>query len=116
MQSQWQGFVNGNWSKEIDVRNFIQKNYTEYTGDSSFLKGATAETTQLWNEVSELFKKERENGGVLDVDTKTVSSINAYDPGYINKAIEKIVGVQTDAPLKRAIMAEGGIRKPMDMK
>ena len=110
MQSQWQGFVNGNWSKEIDVRNFIQKNYTEYTGDSSFLKGATAETTQLWNEVSELFKKERENGGVLDVDTKTVSSINAYDPGYINKAIEKIVGVQTDAPLKRAIMAEGGIR------
>ena len=110
MQSQWQGFINGNWSKEIDVRNFIQKNYTEYTGDSSFLKGATAETTQLWNEVSELFKKERENGGVLDVDTKTVSSINAYDPGYINKAIEKIVGVQTDAPLKRAIMAEGGIR------
>ncbi|MBU5317123.1 formate C-acetyltransferase [Clostridium bornimense] len=110
MQSQWQGFVNGNWSKEIDVRNFIQKNYTEYTGDSSFLKGATAETTQLWNEVSELFKKEIENGGVLDVDTKTVSSINAYDPGYINKAIEKIVGVQTDAPLKRAIMAEGGIR------
>ena len=110
MQSQWQGFVNGNWAKEIDVRNFIQKNYTEYTGDSSFLKGATAETTQLWNEVSELFKKERENGGVLDVDTKTVSSINAYDPGYINKAIEKIVGVQTDAPLKRAIMAEGGIR------
>ncbi|CDM68893.1 Formate acetyltransferase [Clostridium bornimense] len=110
MKEQWQGFVNGNWSKEIDVRNFIQKNYTEYTGDSSFLKDATAETKKLWDEVSELFKKERENGGVLDVDTKTVSSINAYDPGYIDKTIEKIVGVQTDAPLKRAVMPEGGIR------
>ena len=110
MKKEWQGFVNGNWSKEIDVRNFIQKNYTEYTGDSSFLKSATAETKKLWDEVSELFKKERENGGVLDVDTKTVSSINAYNPGYIDKAIEKIVGVQTDAPLKRAVMPEGGIR------
>ena len=110
MKEQWQGFVNGNWSKEIDVRNFIQKNYSEYTGDSSFLKDATEETKKLWDEVSELFKKERENGGVLDVDTKTVSSINAYKPGYIDKALEKIVGVQTDAPLKRAVMPEGGIR------
>ena len=90
MKEQWQGFVNGNWSKEIDVRNFIQKNYSEYTGDSSFLKDATEETKKLWDEVSELFKKERENGGVLDVDTKTVSSINAYKPGYIDKALETL--------------------------
>ena len=106
----WEGFKEGNWQKEIDVRNFIQNNYTPYEGDDSFLKGATENTTKLWNEVSELFKKERENGGVLDVDTKTVSGINEYAPGYIDKAIEKIVGVQTDAPLKRAVMPQGGIR------
>lgn len=106
----WEGFKEGNWQKEIDVRNFIQNNYTPYEGDDSFLKGATENTTKLWNEVSDLFKKERENGGVLDVDTKTVSGINEYVPGYIDKAIEKIVGVQTDAPLKRAVMPQGGIR------
>ena len=106
----WEGFKEGNWQKEIDVRNFIQNNYTPYEGDDSFLKGATENTTKLWNEVSDLFKKERENGGVLDVDTKTVSGINEYAPGYIDKAIEKIVGVQTDAPLKRAVMPQGGIR------
>ena len=110
MQEQWKNFKQGNWTKKIDVRNFIQTNYTPYEGDSSFLKGATENTKKLWDEVSELFKKERDNGGVLDVDTKTVSDINAYDPGYIDKAIEKIVGVQTDAPLKRAVMPYGGIR------
>ena len=110
MFKEWENFKSGNWQKEIDVRDFIQTNYTPYEGDGSFLKGATENTTKLWNEVSELFKKERENGGVLDVDTKTPSRIDAYAPGYIDKAIEKIVGVQTDAPLKRAVMAEGGIR------
>ena len=110
MKEQWSKFKQGRWTNNIDVRNFIQLNYTEYTGDSSFLAGATENTKKLWDEVSELFKKERENGGVLDVDTTTVSSIAAYKPGYINKAIEKIVGVQTDAPLKRAVMPQGGIR------
>ena len=106
----WQGFKEGRWTKEIDVRGFIQANYTPYEGDDSFLAGATENTKQLWEEVMELFKKERENGGTLDVDTKTVSAIDAYAPGYINKDKEKVVGLQTDAPLKRAIMPEGGIR------
>ena len=109
MFNQWDGFKNGQWKKSIDVRNFIQTNYTEYEGDDSFLAGASENTTKLWAEVSELFKKERENG-VLDVDTETISGINEYEPGYIDKAIEKIVGVQTDAPLKRAVMPQGGIR------
>ena len=107
---EWNNFKPGNWTKEIDVRNFIQLNYTPYEGDDSFLAGATEATTKLWAEVSELFKKERENGGVLDVDTETVSGINEYAPGYIDQALEKIVGVQTDAPLKRAVMPQGGIR------
>ena len=106
----WQGFKEGRWTKEIDVRGFIQANYTPYEGDDSFLAGATENTKQLWEELMELFKKERENGGTLDVDTKTVSAIDAYAPGYINKDKEKVVGLQTDAPLKRAIMPEGGIR------
>ena len=106
----WQGFKTGRWTKEIDVRGFIQANYTPYEGDASFLAGATENTKKLWEEVMELFKKERENGGTLDVDTKTVSAIDAYAPGYIDKDRETIVGLQTDAPLKRAIMPEGGIR------
>ena len=110
MMEQWTGFNEGRWSKHIDVRNFIQTNYTEYTGDASFLEGATEETKKLWDVVCELSKQERENGGILDVDTKTISKINAYKPGYISEALEKIVGVQTDAPLKRAVMPEGGIR------
>ena len=110
MNNAWQGFKQGRWTKEIDVRGFIQANYTPYEGDSSFLAGATENTTKLWDEVLELFKKERENGGTLDVDTKTVSAIDAYAPGYIDKDLETIVGLQTDAPLKRAIMPEGGIR------
>ena len=108
---QWNGFKrDGEWTKEIDVRGFIQSNYTPYTGDSSFLCVATEKTKKLWNEVLELYKKERENGGVLDADCKTPSSINAYEAGYINKDLEEIVGLQTDKPLKRAIMPNGGIR------
>lgn len=109
MKEQWLNFKPGKWSKHIDVRNFIQTNYTEYTGDDSFLTGATDATKKLWDDVSLLFEKERANG-VLDVDTDTVSAINAYNPGYIDKSLEKIVGLQTDAPLKRAVMPQGGIR------
>ena len=108
---EWDGFnKNGEWTAEIDVRGFIQTNYTPYEGDSKFLAGATDKTKKLWDKVLELYKKERENGGVLDADCKTPSSINAYEAGYIDKDLEEIVGLQTDAPLKRAIMPNGGIR------
>ena len=109
MREQWNDFKTGSWTKNVDVRNFIQTNYTPYEGDDSFLAGATDATKKLWDEVSELFRKERENG-ILDLDTETVSGINEYKPGYIDQAFEKIVGVQTDAPLKRAVMPYGGIR------
>ena len=108
---QWDGFNKaGEWTKEIDVRGFIQSNYTPYDGDGKFLTGATDKTKKLWEKVLELYKKEREHGGVLDADCKTPSSINAYEAGYIDKDLEEIVGLQTDAPLKRAIMPNGGIR------
>ena len=108
---QWNKFQPGDWQKEINVRDFIQRNYTPYEGDSSFLKGTTEKTQKLWNEVLELYKKEKESkGGVLDIDTKTVSTVAAHDAGYIDKNLEEIVGLQTDAPLKRAIMPFGGIR------
>ena len=108
---QWEGFnTQGEWTKEIDVRGFIQANYTPYEGNDDFLVGATEKTQKLWNNVTDLYKQERENGDVLDVDVKTPSGINAYAPGYINKELEEIVGLQTDAPLKRAIMPNGGIR------
>ena len=108
---QWEGFnTQGEWTKEIDVRGFIQANYTPYEGNDDFLVGATEKTQKLWNNVTDLYKQERENGDVLDVDVKTPSRINAYAPGYINKELEEIVGLQTDAPLKRAIMPNGGIR------
>ena len=108
---QWNKFQPGDWQKEINVRDFIQNNYTPYEGDSSFLKGTTEKTKKLWDEVLELYKKEKEsNGGVLDIDTKTVSTVAAHDAGYIDKDLEEIVGLQTDAPLKRAIMPFGGIR------
>ncbi len=108
---QWNKFQPGDWQKEINVRDFIQNNYTPYEGDSSFLTGTTEKTKKLWDEVLELYKKEKEsNGGVLDIDTKTVSTVAAHDAGYIDKDLEKIVGLQTDAPLKRAIMPFGGIR------
>jgi formate C-acetyltransferase len=108
--SAWQGFTQGRWNKEVDVREFIQLNYTPYESDDSFLSGATNDTKELWNEVTALFKKERENNGTLDVDTETISAIDAYEPGYIHQEFERIVGLQTDAPLKRAVMPYGGIR------
>ncbi|HHY83334.1 MAG TPA: formate C-acetyltransferase [Clostridiales bacterium] len=107
---QWKGFSQGHWRTEIDVREFIQQNYKPYEGDESFLEGPTEATVKLWQQLSDLLKKERENGGTLDVDTSTVSTIISHKPGYINKEYEKIVGLQTDAPLKRAIMPNGGIR------
>ena len=106
---QWEGFEKGEWTKEIDVRNFIQKNYTPYTGNEDFLAPATEKTSKLWDKVLNLYEKEKENG-VLDVDVKTPSGINRYEAGYIDKDLEDIVGLQTDAPLKRAIMPNGGIR------
>ena len=108
---QWKGFKKGDWQSEINVRDFIQHNYTPYEGDDSFLAGPTEKTTKLWNEVLDLYKKEHEaKGGVLDIDTKTISTITAHDAGYIDKDLEEIVGLQTDSPLKRAIMPFGGIR------
>mgnify|MGYP000513686264 CR=1 FL=1 len=103
-------FVGGKWQSEINVRDFIQKNYTLYEGDSSFLAGPTAATTKLWQECCDLFKKERENGGVVDMDTKIVSTITSHGAGYIDKDLETIVGLQTDAPLKRSLQPFGGIR------
>ena len=108
---QWNGFKCGDWQSEINVRDFIQHNYTPYTGDKSFLTKPTAKTEKLWNEVLDLYKKEHAaEGGVLDIDTKTISTVSAHDAGYIDKDLEEIVGLQTDKPLKRAIMPFGGIR------
>ena len=108
---QWEGFQCGDWQSEINVRDFIQHNYTPYEGDDSFLSDATEKTQKLWEEVLDLYQKEHSaQGGVLDIDTKTSSTIAAHKPGYIDKELETIVGLQTDAPLKRAIMPFGGIR------
>ena len=108
---QWNGFNKGEWKRQIDVRSFIQENYTPYVGDSSFLTGTTEKTKKLWDEVLELYQKEHDaQGGVLDIDTKTISTVSAHEAGYIDKDLEEIVGLQTDAPLKRAIMPFGGIR------
>ncbi len=109
MMEQWNGFQTGKWMKEINVRDFIQKNYNPYTGDDSFLTGATKKTQTLWNQVKTLMETEREKE-ILDVDTEVVSTITSHQPGYINRELEQIVGLQTDKPLKRAIMAFGGIR------
>ena len=109
-QEAWAGFVGGNWEHEIDVRDFIQKNYTPYDGDESFLADPTENTTKLWDEVMGLFAKEREAGGVLDMDTDLVSTIISHPAGYIDQPLEKIVGLQTEKPLKRALMVNGGIR------
>ena len=106
----WKGFVSGEWKEEIDVRNFIQKNYTPYEGDESFLAGETKDTEKLWNKVLKLFEKEKEKGGVLDISNDIASTISSHDAGYIDQKLEKIVGLQTEKPLKRAIMPEGGIR------
>jgi len=104
------GFIGGKWQTEINVRDFIQRNYTPYYGDSSFLAAPTENTKKLWKECCELFEKERKNGGVLDMDTEVISTITSHGAGYINKSLEKIVGLQTDKPLKRALQPFGGIR------
>jgi formate C-acetyltransferase len=109
MLVQWHGFTEGNWTKEVNVRDFIQKNYTPYEGNAEFLTAPTEKTQQLWQKVLELMKQERAKG-VLDVDTKVPTSITAHAAGYIDRDLEQIVGLQTDRPLKRAIMPFGGIR------
>ena len=106
----WNGFIKGAWQDEINVRDFIQTNYVEYAGDSSFLADATQRTKNLMSKVQELFALERQRGGVLDIDTNTVSSLTSYAPGYIDKENEIIVGMQTDSPLKRGVNPFGGIR------
>lgn len=109
----WRGFKGNIWQSEINVRDFIQNNYTPYTGDESFLEGPTADTTALWDKVLDLSKKEREAGGVLDMDTKVISTIASHGPGYLDKEKEKIVGLQTDEPFKRSLQPYGGIRMAM---
>ena len=107
----WEGFNLGKWSNdEVDVRDFIQRNYTPYLGDSSFLQGPTEATKKLWDIVLDLSKKERENGGVLDADTDIISTITSHGPGYLDKDLEKIVGLQTDKPFKRSLQPFGGIK------
>lgn len=106
----WDGFKGGEWQDEIDVRDFIQQNFTPYDGDSSFLEGPTEATTKLNDKLVDLKLKERAAGGVLDADTKVVSTITSHGPGYLDKDLEKIVGLQTDKPLKKALMPYGGIR------
>lgn len=108
--TEWNGFQTGNWNEKIDVRDFIQQNFTPYTGDAQFLSGATDRTKALMEKCNTLFRAEREKGGVLDVDTERVSSLVTYDAGYIDKENELIVGLQTDAPLKRGVNPFGGIR------
>ncbi|MBQ9599700.1 MAG: formate acetyltransferase, partial [Clostridia bacterium] len=113
----WEGFTPGRWSNGINVRDFVQRNYTQYEGDESFLEGATEATDKLWSRLKELQKEERAKGGVLDMETKVVSSITAYGAAYIDdslKDLEQIVGIQTDKPLKRAFMPYGGIRMAED--
>ena len=107
-------FKSGKWQEEINVRDFIMQNITVYTGDESFLAGSTRNTTILWEQVMDLTKQERENGGVLDMDTSIVSTITSHGAGYLNKGIEKIVGVQTDQPFKRSLQPFGGIRMAED--
>ena len=106
----WDGFKGGEWQEEIDVRDFIQQNFTPYDGDSSFLEGPTEATTKLNDKLVDLKLRERAAGGVLDADTKVVSTITSHGPGYLDKDLEKIVGLQTDKPLKKALMPYGGIR------
>lgn len=109
-ESSWEGFKGKNWKDTIDVRDFIQQNYVPYDGDDAFLEGPTKETTELWDQVMDLNKQEFEAGGVLDMDTDTVSTITSHGPGYLNKDKEKVVGFQTDKPFKRSFQPFGGIR------
>lgn len=99
---QWKDFSDGVWKREVNVRDFILNNYTEYTGDDSFLEDPTDATKKLWDQVMELSKQERNKGGVLDMDTEIVSTITSHGPGYLNENLEKIVGLQTDKPFKRS--------------
>ena len=111
---QWSGFNGRLWKEEVNVRDFIQNNYTPYEGDESFLVGPTEATDKLWGELQKLQKEERAKGGVLDMETEVVSGLTAYGPGYINeemKDLEQVVGLQTDKPLKRAFMPYGGIKR-----
>ena len=111
MYDAWEGFVPGKWCEdEVNVRDFIQKNYTPYEGDASFLEEPTEATTKLWKIVCDLSKKEREAGGVLKADTDIISTVDSHEPGYLDKSLEKIVGLQTDEPFKRALMPFGGIK------
>ncbi|MBQ5485043.1 MAG: formate C-acetyltransferase, partial [Lachnospiraceae bacterium] len=112
-REEWRGFTDGHWNDDVNVRDFIQKNYTPYDGDESFLEGPTEATDKLWARLQELQKEERSKGGVLDMETEIVSSLTAYGPGYIDesmKDLEQVVGLQTDKPLKRAFMPYGGIK------
>ena len=113
MRQEWKDFTPGIWQNEINVRDFIQKNYTPYEGDESFLQGPTKETGELWDQVMELTAREREAGGVLDMDTRVISTITSHGPGYLDKSKEKIVGFQTDKPFKRSLQPNGGIRMAM---
>lgn len=110
MRTEWRAFTGGVWEREINVRDFIQKNYTPYDGDDSFLAGPTTATNALWAQVMDLSKQEREAGGVLDMDTKNISTITSHGPGYLDKDKETIVGFQTDKPFKRSLQPYGGIR------
>ena len=108
---QWEGFTAGKWSDdEVNVRDFIQHNYTPYEGDGKFLEGPTEATSKLWKEIIDLTERERKAGGVLKADTKTVSTLTSHPAGYIDKKLEKIVGLQTDEPFKRALQPFGGIK------
>ena len=106
----WRGFREGSWVNEIDLRSFIRHNFTMYDGNESFLEGPTQNTLDLWEQVMDLTRQEREAGGVLDMDTHVISTITSHGPGYLNKDKEKIVGFQTDKPFKRAMMPYGGVR------
>ena len=113
MNVQWRNFKGTHWIEDVNVRDFIQNNYTPYEGDESFLAGPTEATNTLWGKLQQLQKEERAKGGVLDMETEIVSSLTSYGPGYIdeeNKELEKVVGLQTDKPLKRAFMPYGGIK------
>ena len=110
MRQEWASFKGGVWEKEINVRDFIQKNYTPYEGNEEFLSGPTKATNDLWAQVMKLTEEEHKKGGVLDMDTHIISTITSHGPGYLNKDTEKIVGFQTDKPFKRALQPNGGIR------
>ncbi len=110
MKQEWRSFRSGSWEREINVRNFIQKNYTPYDGNEAFLAGATQNTTDLWEQVMALSRREQASGGVLDMDTKIISTITSHGPGYLDKEKETIVGFQTDKPFKRSLQPYGGIR------